>query len=85
MTEETMVRTSLPERFQARIEGHVRHRVGDGVLDDIPVGLEVRVDLALASMVLSWHSDGQPVTVTLAREEFFYYMDTGCIVLANDA
>lgn len=78
---ETDAITQLPERFQARIEGRVQHRVGDGPLDDIPKGQEVQVDVALASMVVSWTSEGQPVTVTLAREEFMYYVDEGRIAI----
>ena len=61
--------------------GRVQHRVGDGPLDDIPQGQEVQVDVALASMVVSWTSEGQPVTVTLAREEFMYYVDEGSIAI----
>lgn len=71
--------TTLPERFKARIQGKVQHRVGDGMTEIIPEGLEVQVDLAMASMVLSWLSDGQPVTVTVARDEFLYYLDQGAI------
>jgi hypothetical protein len=71
--------TALPAHFKARIDGRVQHRVGDGVLEDVPKGLEVQVDVALASMVLSWVSEGQPVTVTVAREEFLFYVDEGSI------
>lgn len=71
--------TELPEHFKARIQGKVQHRVGDGVLEAIPVGLDVQVDVAMASMVLSWFSEGQPVTVTLARDEFLFYVDEGSI------
>ncbi len=67
----------------ARIEGRVQHRVGDGPTDDIPVGLEVQVDVAIASMVLSWLSEGQPVTVTVARDEFLFYVDEGSIVILS--
>lgn len=72
-------KTLLPERFKARIDGKVQHRVGDGMVEAIPVGLEVQVDLAMASMVVSWFSEGQPVTVTVAREEFLFYVDEGAI------
>jgi hypothetical protein len=75
----TPVNTELPEHFQARIQGKVQHRVGDGPLADLPVGQEVQVDVAIASMVVSWVSEGQPVTVTLAREEFLFYVDEGSI------
>lgn len=71
--------TELPEHFKAHIQGKVQHRVGDGALEDIPLGLDVQVDVAIASMVLSWVSEGQPVTVTLAREEFLFYVDEGSI------
>ena len=70
---------ALPLQFHARISGKVQHRVGDGMLHDIPQGQKVHVDTALASMVVSWHSDGQPVPVTLAREEFLIYVDEGRI------
>ena len=52
----------MPEHFQAKIQGKVQHRVGDGALEVIPVGLQVQVDVAIASMVVSWVSEGQPVT-----------------------
>lgn len=71
--------TGLPPRFQALIVGKVQHRVGDGVLELIPQNQQVQVDLAIASMVVSWTSDRQPVTVTLAREEFLEYVDIGAI------
>lgn len=71
--------TELPTYFKARIQGKVQHRVGDGMTEIIPEGLEVQVDVALASMVLSWVSEGQPVTVTVAREEFMFYVDMGAI------
>ena len=73
--------TEMPEHFKARILGKVQHRVGDGQLEDIPVGQEVLVDVAIASMVVSWVSEGQPVTVTLAREEFLFYVDEGSIAI----
>ena len=75
--------TNLPEHFQARIQGKVQHRVGDGPLEAIPVGQEVKVDMAIASMVLSWTSEGQPVTVSLARDEFMHYVDEGSIVIVS--
>ena len=73
----------LPDKFEARVVGHVQHRVGDGALEDIPVGQKVTVDMAIASMVVSWVSEGQPVTVTLAREEFLQYVDTGAIEIVR--
>ena len=73
--------TALPEHFYARIQGKVQHRVGDGPLEDIPMGQEVEINVAIASMVLSWNTAGQPVTVTLAREEFLHYVDEGHIVI----
>ena len=71
--------TELPNHFKARIQGKVQHRVGDGMTDIIPEGLDVQVDVALASMVLSWVCEGQPVTVTVARHEFLHYVDVGSI------
>ena len=69
----------LPQHFDARIVGLVQHRVGDGPLEPIPEGQDVKVDVAIASMVLSWTCEGQPITVTLAREEFLEYVDIGAI------
>ncbi|MCT9811641.1 hypothetical protein N0K08_13405 [Acidovorax sp. Be4] len=75
----TAPRTEFPENFQARIRGHVQHRVGDGPLADVPPGLTVQVGTAIASMVLSWESEGQPVTITLAKAEFELYVANGAI------
>ena len=77
----TAIRTAFPEHFQARIVGLVQHRVGDGALEAIPVGQTVQVDTAIASMVVSWESEGQPVTVTLAKDEFELYASQGAIEL----
>lgn len=82
MTPESSM-TALPEHFKARIDGKVQHRVGDGPLEDLPIGQEVQVDVAIASMVLSWYSDGQPITTTLAREEFLLYVDEGKIAIMS--
>ena len=73
----------MPERFKARINGKVLHRVGDGVTDALPLGVEVQVDVAMASMVVSWCSEGQPVTVTVARDEFLFYVDEGSIAILS--
>ena len=69
----------FPEHFKAIVEGKVQHRVGDGPLEEMPVGTEVQVDTALASYVLSWNdpSDNQPEIVTLAKREFEHYVDNG--------
>lgn len=68
----------FPEHFRARITGNVQHRVGDGPLEDIPRGTEVKVDTAIGSYVLSWQAqDQQPITVSLAKREFELYVDTG--------
>lgn len=75
--------TDLPEHFMIRIEGKVQHRVGDGPVDDLPIGQEMKVDVAIASMVLSWVSDGQPITVSVAREEFLLYVDEGSIAVVG--
>lgn len=75
----TAPRTEFPENFQALICGHVQHRVGDGPLADVPPGLTVQVGTAIGSMVLSWESEGQPVTITLAKAEFELYVANGAI------
>lgn len=67
----------FPEHFRARITGNVQHRVGDGPLEDIPRGTEVKVDTAIGSYVLSWSQEEQPITVSLAKREFELYVDTG--------
>lgn len=82
-TPSTEPRAAYPEKFQARIKGHVQHRVGDGPLEDIPVGQTVDVATAIASLVLSWESEGQPITVTLAKEEFELYVSQGDIELLH--
>ena len=79
----TEPRAAYPEKFQARIKGRVQHRVGDGALEDIPVGLTVDVATAIASLVLSWESEGQPITVTLAKDEFELYVCQGDIELLH--
>ena len=78
-TPSTEPRFAYPEKFQAHIKGHVQHRVGDGPLEDIPVGQHVEVATAIASLVLSWESEGQPITVTLAKDEFDLYVSQGDI------
>lgn len=75
--------SDMPQHFQARIVGEVKHRVGDGATETLPQGQTVQVELAIASMVLSWESEGQPVTVSVAREEFLEYVDTGAIQIVN--
>ncbi|QNP47805.1 hypothetical protein [Diaphorobacter aerolatus] len=69
----------FPEHFNAVVRGKVQHRVGDGPLEDMPVGTEVKVDTAIASYVLSWTdpNDKQPEIVTLAKREFELYVDNG--------
>ena len=83
-TTSTQVETAVevqrfPAHFKAVVQGKVQHRVGDGPLEDMPVGVEVQVDTAIASYVLSWSdpSDNQPEIVTLAKREFEHYVDNG--------
>ncbi len=70
-----------PENFKARIVGTVQHRIGDGQLETIPQDLNVDVSTAIASFVLSWMSEGQPVTVTLSKPDFEYHIENGNIVV----
>ena len=70
-----------PENFQARVVGEVQLRIGDGQLETIPFPLDVQVGTAIASFVLSWTSEGQPVTITLSKPEFEYHVDNGNIVV----
>ena len=67
--------------FQARVVGPVQHRIGDGQLEEIPRDLDVQVSTAIASYVLSWKSDGQPVTVTLSTPDFEYHVEHGNIIV----
>ena len=70
----------FPAHFKARVVGKVQHRVGDGPLEDMPVGAEVKVDTAIASYVLSWSDDeNHPLIVTLAKREFEHYVETGAL------
>lgn len=74
----------FPEHFRARVTGKVQHRVGDGPLEDIPQGTEVKVDTAIGSYVVSWNHEEQPITVSLAKREFELYVDTGEIEVYED-
>ncbi len=73
---------AYPEHFTARVVGPVQHRIGDGQLETIPSNMEVQVATAMASFVVSWTTDGQPVNVTLAKPEFEYHVDNGNIIVA---
>ena len=70
-----------PENFQARVVGEVQHRIGDGQLETLPTNQDVEVATAIASFVLSWMSEGQPVTVTLSKPDFEYHIENGNIVV----
>ena len=72
-----------PAHFQARVIGEVQHRSGDGPLESIPVGTDMKVDTAIASYVLSWVSleDQQPETAYLAKREFEHYVEVGALDL----
>ena len=72
---------TYPEHFSARVAGPVQHRIGDGQLETIPSNLDVDVATAIASFVLSWTSEGQPVTVTLSKPDFEYHVDNGNILV----
>ncbi|GAB2479186.1 hypothetical protein GCM10027082_32650 [Comamonas humi] len=67
--------------FQARVVGPVQHRIGDGQLEEIPRDLDVQVSTAIASYVLSWEEDGQPVTVSLSTPDFDYHVEQGNILV----
>ena len=70
-----------PEHFVARVKGKVEHRVGDGASELIPEGIEMKVDTAIASYVLSWvdPKDQQPETAYLAKREFEHYVEVGAL------
>ncbi|QXZ08612.1 hypothetical protein KUF54_11065 [Comamonas sp. Y33R10-2] len=70
-----------PAHFAARVTGKVEHRVGDGATELIPQGIEMKVDTAIASYVLSWvdPEDQQPEIVYLAKREFEHYVEVGAL------
>ena len=70
-----------PEDFHARVVGAVQHRIGDGQLETIPAPLDVAVATAIAIFLLSWTSEGQPITVTLSKPDFEYHVDQGNIIV----
>ena len=72
---------NYPENIKARVVGIVQHRIGDGQLETIPSPMEVDVSTAIASFVLSWTIEGQPVTVSLAKPDFDYHVDHRNIVV----
>ena len=70
-----LYRSTLPLASQARQE----HRVGDGPSEQIPMGIEMKVDTAIASRaVLGRSEDQQPETAYLAKREFEHYVEVGC-------
>ena len=69
--------------FRACITGEVQHRGGDGPLELIPMGQVIDVVPAIASMVVSWQSDGQPVNGILSNPEFAHYLATGAIAIVQ--
>lgn len=73
--------TTPTGEFQARVIGPVQHRIGDGQLEEIPRDLDVQVSTAIASYVLSWEDEGQPVTVTLSKPDFEYHVEQGNIIV----
>ena len=72
---------NYPDNFKARVVGEVQHRIGDGQLETLPTNQDVEVATAIASFVLSWVSDDQPVTITLSKPDFEYHVDNGNIVI----
>lgn len=63
-----------------RVASAVHHRLGDGMLEIIPLGQEVEVTEAIATMVLSWREEGQGINAILAKQEYQHYLQTGAIV-----
>ena len=72
---------NYPENFKAHVVGKVEPRIGAGQLETIPENLDVDVATAIASFVLSWESEGQPVIVSLSKPEFEYHVDHGNILV----
>ncbi len=81
MTNPSSTPSEIP--FTVRVVGEVQHRIGDGILETIPMGQEVAVTEAIATMVLSWKEDGQGMNAILAKPEFQLYVANGAIVAAE--
>ncbi|WP_027016953.1 hypothetical protein [Comamonas composti] len=75
--------TRFSEHFKARIAATVPYRIGDGALEEIPADTQVQVDKAIASFVVSWDSNSQPVVATISKHEFEYYVDEGKIEILS--
>lgn len=69
--------------YQVRITGKVQYRIGDGQLQTIPVGQQVEVENAIASMALTWTDpdSGEPISAGIAKSEFEFYVAEGAIEL----
>ena len=65
--------------FTVRIVGEVQHRIGDGMLETLPVGQTVEVNEAIATMVLSWEADGHRMNAILAKQDFDHYIESGAL------
>ena len=66
--------------FTVRVVGDVQHRIGDGVLETIPLGQTLEVTESIATMVLSWQEDdGHRLNAILAKQEFEHYIETGAL------
>ena len=70
-----------PEHFAAWVRGKVEHRVGDGPAEQMPLDIEMKVETALASYVLSWvdPKDRHPEIAYLAKREFEHYVEVGAL------
>ena len=79
--------TSAGIFYPARITGKVQYRVGDGQLETIPVGQQVEVENAIASMALTWTDgeSGESITAGIAKNEFEFYVAQGAIELTQAA
>ena len=75
----TQPNTTAETPFTVRVVGDVQHRIGDGVLETIPVGQTAEVTEAIATMVLSWEEDGHRMNAILAKQEFEHYIENGAL------
>ena len=63
----------------ARINGQVDYRAGDGPLLQVPQG-PCTVELADDSAVLSWDEDGKAMSTAIPRAEYDRFVAEGRIV-----
>jgi hypothetical protein len=64
----------------ARINGQVDYRAGDGPLLRVPLG-PCTVELGADSAVLSWDEEGKAMSTAIPRVDYDRFVDEGRIVM----